>query len=397
MAQGIDGPRLWEHLRFLCEDIGPRLSGTPADERSVEYLAGHFRASGAEVTVQDYPCPGWEHQETQLALLGTGAPEVLAAVAQTFTQGCDVQAELAVVGTRHELEFRPDLEGKLLVVKGEAGSELALDRSPGLLAIEERRPLALIVVSSAEDVSSKLVRDPFLRVPAAAVSASVGQRLAASQGVPARLRIRARRYDSTGHNVIAHFPGATAGRIVVGAHYDTAAGTPGAADDASGTAILLELCALFGASRRRALGLDFIAFGAEEYGRHLRALGSVEYFRRHRERALSAQAAVQVDTVGTRGGNPQVYAMGWAHERKEEIVRILSAFPRTVVQEGPVMGSDHVPFFLHGIPVVVFMNSYRELPIHTPADTLELMDPDELACSAEAVAATVRHLAGVQG
>jgi aminopeptidase YwaD len=397
MARGIDRTRLWEHLRFLCEDIGPRLSGTPADESTVQYLAANFRSAGAEVTVQDYPCPGWEHEETRLALLGGGAPEALDAVAQTFTQGCDVEAKLAVVGTKHELEFRPDIEGTLLVVRGEAASELALDRNPGLLAIEERRPLAVIVVSTAENVSSKLIRDPFLRLPAAAVSASVGQRLVDSEGATARLQIRARRYDSTGHNVIAHLPGATAGRIVVGAHYDTAAGTPGATDDASGTAILLELCALFGASRRRALGLDFIAFGAEEYGRHVRALGSVEYFRRHRERALSAQAAVQVDTVGTRGGKPQVYAMGWAQERREEIVRLLSAFPRAVVQEGAVMGSDHVPFFLHGIPVVVFMNSYRELPIHTPADCLELMDPDELAHSGAAVTATVRHLAGVLG
>jgi len=396
MAAGMDRNRLWEHLRTLCEDIGPRLSGTPADERSVEYLATHFRRAGAEVTVQDYPCPGWEHQGTELVLLGSGEPQRLAAVAQTFTEGCDVRGELAVVGTRHELEFRPDLEGKLLVVHGEAGSELALNRNAGLLAIEERRPLAAMVVSGAEEVSSELIRDPFLRVPAAAVGVSVGRRLLESEGMLARLHIRARRYDSTGHNVIAHHPGTGVGRIVVGAHYDTAAATPGASDDASGTAILLELCSLFGASRRQTLGLDFIAFGAEEYGRHLRALGSVEYFRRHRERALSTQAAIQVDGVGTRGCTPQLYAMGWAPERRQELIRLLSAYPRTLVQDGPAMGSDHVPFFLHGIPVLVFMNSYRELPIHTPADSMELMDPVELAHTAEVVAATVSHLAGVE-
>lgn len=54
----IDPARLWEHLRVLCKEIGPRLSGTPGDERAVAYIAAHFRKHGASVEVQDYACPG---------------------------------------------------------------------------------------------------------------------------------------------------------------------------------------------------------------------------------------------------------------------------------------------------------------------------------------------------
>lgn len=389
----VDMERLWGHIRVLCEEIGPRLSGTPADERTVEYVAGHFRRCGAQVEVQDFPCPGWEQEATELALIGQAGPDPLPAVAQTFTEACDVEAELVGVGTGHELEFAPDLEGKVLVLYGELAAGLALNRNPTLLAAEERRPSAVIVVSSGETVSTKLIRDPFLCVPAAAVPHSVGLKLRENEGKPVRLRIRARRYDSTSHNVIGHLPGQQKGRIVVGAHYDTAAGTAGATDDASGTAVVLELCELFAATGKRRLGIDFIAFGAEEYGRHLRALGSVEYVRRHPAETAETRAAVQMDLVGTTTSPPKVHVMGWPPRQKEEILRVLRRFPRCIVDERLQMGSDHVPFYLHGVPVLAFMNGYASIPIHTPDDTMALMSPDELAFAAQVSAAVVRHTA----
>src|SRR3954467_15443036 len=87
--------RLWKHLETLCQDIGPRLSGTPADARAVDYIAGHFRRCGAQVVVQDFPCPAWDHESTALTVIDPGdraAPRILPAVAQTFSLPCDVEA-----------------------------------------------------------------------------------------------------------------------------------------------------------------------------------------------------------------------------------------------------------------------------------------------------------------
>ena len=249
----VDQERLWRHLRTLCQDIGPRLSGTAGDERAVSYIADHFRRCGARVEVQDFPCPSWEHDSTELWLLDGGEggdPAALPAVAQTFSLPCDVTAPLAAVGTRLELDLAPDLEGKILLLDGEAATGTALDRNPTLQLVEERRAAAVVVASAAETVATKLIRDPFLAVPAAAVPRAVGRQLRERAGTPVRLRIRARRYASTGHNVIGHLPGRGTARIAVAAHYDTAAGVPGATDNASGTAAVLELCERFGAAAR---------------------------------------------------------------------------------------------------------------------------------------------------
>jgi Iap family predicted aminopeptidase len=391
----VDKDRLWEHEKVLCVEIGPRLSGTRADERTVEYMAAHFERCGAEVEVQDYDCPGWEHEGTVLTLMTQTGPQILPAFAQTFTEACDVEAELAAVDTLHALEFRPDLEGKIILLEGEVGGPQAMNRNPTLLAVEERKPAAAIVVDQREEVSTKLFRDPFIRMPGAAVAPSVGGVLRENEGRRVRLQVRARRYDSTSHNVIGHLPGSEPGRIVVGAHYDTAAESPGAGDDGGGTAAVLELCEVFAAAGKRRLGIDFIAFGAEEYGRHLRALGSVEYVRRHLDRLLETEAVLQADGIGRAGAGVGAHVMGWHPARAAEVMKVLAQFPDCVADQQPRLGSDHVPFYIHHVPAILFGGTRRGMPIHTNADTIDLMGRDELALAAEVMGAVVQHLAGV--
>jgi aminopeptidase YwaD len=389
----VNGERLWDHLRVLCEELGPRLSGTPSDERTVEYVSEHFRRCGARVEVQNYPCPAWEHEATELSLLAGGVAEPLPAFAQTFTQACDVEARIIGVDTRDELEFAPDLEGKVLVLHGKMASGLTADRNPLLLTVEERRAAAVVVVSPDETVSTKLVRDPFLRVPAAAVAQSVGQKILESQGERLRLRIRARRYDSTGHNVIGRFPGKQEGHVVVAAHYDTAADSPGASDNASGTAVVLELCELFGTGDGQGLGVDFIAYGAEEYGRNGYNLGAVEYVRRHPAETSQARAVIEVDCVGTAALPPRVRVMGLSPLQREGILDVLRQFPRYNVDLRPETEAPHTSLNLRGVPALWFVNDYWKLPIHTEQDTIDLLSPDELAFCAEVTAATVQYLA----
>jgi aminopeptidase YwaD len=385
--------QLWEHVRFLSQHIGARLSGTPADESTVQYMAEHFRRCGAQVEVQDFACPGWELESAELTLLGGTGPKPLPVFAQTFTESCDVEAELTSVGTLHELEFRPDLESKVLLLYGETGKGLALNRNSTLLSVEERRPAAVIVMGPSGPVSTKLIRDPFLHVPAAAVEQSVGLRLREREGTRVRLKIRARRYESVSHNVIGRLRGEGPGHIVVGAHYDTAACSPGATDDASGTAVVLELCRMLGAAGGLKEGIDFIGFGAEEYGRHVRALGSVEYVRRHPAQLQSTRAVIQLDGVGLATGPVQAHVMGWPLEQKADVLRVLRRFPRCLTDERVELGSDHVPFYLHGIPALAFIGEYQSVPIHTAEDTMDLMSPDELAFTAEVAASVVHHLA----
>jgi aminopeptidase YwaD len=384
---------VWRHVQVLCEEIGPRLSGTPADDRAIEYIAAHMRRCGLETEIQDYPCPAWECSATELTLLRDGRRVVLPAVPQTFSPACDVEAELAGVGSLSELDLAPDLEGKALVVHGELASRLNTDRNPALLAAEDRKAAALIVVSPAQTVSTKLIRDPFAQLASVAVARSVGDALLSGEGGRIALHMETRRYDSTGHNVIARMNGNADRHILVAAHYDTAAMVPGAVDNASGTAVLLELCELFAALPRREQGIHFVAYGAEEYGRRGGAcLGAAEYVRRHPGDVARAEAIVEVDCVGTVTVPAAATLMGFPQALQQGILSVLAGFPRCAVKLRPDTEPTVTPFNVTGLPTVWFANDYPRLPIHTAQDNVDLLSPAEMASAAEMAGAVLERL-----
>jgi hypothetical protein len=104
-------------------------------------------------------------------------------------------------------------------------------------------------------------------------------------------------------NVVAEPPGLdpTRPHLVLGAHLDTVAVAPGAEDNASGVAVLLELARL-ASTRPTRLPVVLIAFGAEEPrgpGDDLHHFGSQHHVRQLSPRRLEAiRAMVSLDRVG---------------------------------------------------------------------------------------------------
>lgn len=100
------------------------------------------------------------------------------------------------------------------------------------------------------------------------------------------------------HNWILALPGAaTAGPaaapIIVGAHYDTVPGTPGADDNASGLAVLLEL-ARYCATQSLSRPVWFVAFDLEEYG----LLGSRAYAESLRLNGQAVHLMLSLEMLG---------------------------------------------------------------------------------------------------
>jgi Zn-dependent M28 family amino/carboxypeptidase len=84
--------------------------------------------------------------------------------------------------------------------------------------------------------------------------------------------------------------------VIIGAHYDSREGTPGADDNASGTAALLSLARTF-AKATPARTLRFVFFTNEEYFRQ-DLMGSLVYAKRCRERGENIVAMLSLETIG---------------------------------------------------------------------------------------------------
>jgi aminopeptidase YwaD len=204
--------------------------------------------------------------------------------------------------------------------------------------------------------------------------------------------------DRGSSNVVGTRPGhdPNYGTIYIGAHYDTVAGAPGANDNASGTAVMLELARVF-ATETMSPTLQFIAFGAEEGG----LIGSrifvsrLDFFDVHLSPGM-----INMDCVGY-GTGQVVSAVSFGYEQSRDLLRLIAETANDLGY-GMVPGSDgghsdHAPFATAGVPAAfVYTASLDGIcgpHYHKPGDIFETIDVEQMERTGQIVEASIRRLA----
>ena len=198
-------------------------------------------------------------------------------------------------------------------------------------------------------------------------------------------------------NVVATPPGyaATSPHVVVGAHLDTVPDTPGANDNASGVAILLELARL---ARARPLRLPvvFVAFGGEERRRRGVVTRSALFGSRAYVASLGAReraaihAVINLDMVGA---GRRVLVVGSANglvTRTMLTAASRAAIPARRVPSG-IFFSDSASFENVGIPVG-WLWAGDHPTLHSPRDVASVPQALELHRVATVAWETLRAL-----
>ena len=208
-----------------------------------------------------------------------------------------------------------------------------------------------------------------------------------------RVRIRGFPVDGgRSRNVVAWWPTARRHRVLVGAHIDTVRGSPGANDNASGVAVMLENARIF-AGRRQARWLRFIAFGSEEYGHNgAHHVGSQTFVRRlGRDGRRRVAGMISVDMVAD--GKPLI--VGSAGIGPPRMARTLH---RHLVRAGVDVAyrtvcdcSDNGPFERAGIPAA-FMWSDYEPSYHDDSDRPGNLQPGHVRRSGIALRYFLRRV-----
>ncbi|MCM0674835.1 M28 family metallopeptidase [Micromonospora phytophila] len=196
-----------------------------------------------------------------------------------------------------------------------------------------------------------------------------------------------RRRDVTGTNIHAAFPAASPGGVdlLLTAHYDGVGDhpglrQPGAADNASGVAVVLEAARILSTARAPGVGLSVALLDAEEVG----ALGSAHHSQRLRT-VGARPLIINVDGAGLLDHAAAVEAGGPAHA----LLALLDQAGRHTgvpLAAGPV-ASDNRRYAAAGLAAVGIgagMGGY-----HSPADMPDRVDPHTLAAVARLVVAAV--------
>ncbi|MEO1526664.1 MAG: M28 family metallopeptidase [Planctomycetota bacterium] len=237
-------------------------------------------------------------------------------------------------------------------------------------------------------------------------------------------------YDALGHqatNLIVEIPGSRRADeiVLLGAHYDTVYATPGADDNASAVAVLLEASRLLhGSAGTRSL--RFVAFACEEPPYfNFDAMGSQTHAKRSRQRGDNIVGMLCLEMVGyfrddlgsqkvpptipkslhrffpQRGnflaavGNLRSWKLGWTFRRgfkKATRMKLFSiSLPESIHE---IRLSDNSSFWDQGYPALMLTDtSYLRNPhYHTPEDTPEKLDYRRMTEVTYGVASALRRL-----
>ena len=222
--------------------------------------------------------------------------------------------------------------------------------------------------------------------------------------------------DTVMRNVIGILPGSKEGwgdqSVVVGAHYDHLGRGwpgalsinrgnihPGADDNASGVAVLLDLARVLSDRERPHRNIIFVVFTGEEAGRK----GSRHYVLNPGDfPAEKVMGMINLDTVGrlgTRQGKDRLLILGagsaseWVHIFRG--AGYVTGVPVQTVSD-ELDSSDHVSFQEAGVPAVQFFTG-AHLDYHKPSDTVDKVDADGLVKVASVAREAVEYLANREG
>jgi hypothetical protein len=217
------------------------------------------------------------------------------------------------------------------------------------------------------------------------IDADLQPRSFAFNRVEVRETIDVERAVKTVNNVTGWLPGQTDEYLIVGAHYDhlglgeqfsmapSLAGTvhPGADDNASGTAAVLELARYFAAQPKPKRGILFMTFAGEELG----LLGS-GYYANHPEMPLGkAVTMINLDMVGrVRDGKLYVGGVATGTTLRAELDRVKARYKMKLDYSDSGYGSsDHTSFTAKQVPVLFFFSGLHG-DYHKPSDTWDKID-----------------------
>jgi carboxypeptidase Q len=401
----------WNRLAELTDTFGPRFSGSDNLNRAIAWAVETMKKDGLEnVHTEPVTIPRWVRGNESLEIIDPphSVIPVLGLGGSIATPPAGIEAEVLVVSGRDDLDRRAaEAKGRIVLfnVPYTTYGDTVQYRANGASMAARHGAVGMLVRA----VGPMGHRTPHTggmtyaadapRIPAAAIAVEDAQRLQrlVTRGVAVRVRLKmAARFESDveSFNVVGEIRGreTPAEIVLVGCHFDSWDVGTGASDDAVGCIVTWETLRLMTAMNiRPKRTVRLVLFTNEENG--LR--GANSYRDRH-----SAVAGNHVFALESDSGVFAPARLGFSGSEAartvvHEIATLLAPLGmQTVINGGG--GADIGPIATLGkVPTMAYAgDSTRYFTIHhTPADTIDRIDPTEVSTAAASIAAMVYVIA----
>jgi carboxypeptidase Q len=404
VGEALASPFAWQRLSVLTDTIGNRLSGTPALDRAIQWAVEEMRRDGLEnVHTEPVMVPKWVRgAESAEIVEPTRQPMVMLGLGDSVgTRAEGIQAEVLGVRSFEELEAKSALaRGRIVFFNAPFTNygETVRFRSSGPSRAARYGAVAVLVRSVGLDglrtphTGALQYANDAPKIPAAAITTEDADRLQriADRGsrVVVRLKMDARfDADVESANVVGEIRGRERPEeiVVVSGHLDSWDVGSGATDDGGGCVVTWEALRLMKKlNLRPRRTVRVVLWTNEENG----GRGGLAYRDEHR-----AELPRHVLMLESDGGVFRPLGFGLtANEKARETVRAIATLLAGIAADqvnaggggadiGPSTQEAHIPSMSLDVD-----GSKYFLIHHTPADTIDKIDPVEMAKCAAAVA-----------
>jgi len=415
----------YEVLEHVSDQIGPRLSGSPQEAATVDYMKSQFQQLGLKVSEEPVKVPHWVRGDERAELVSfagmvPGAPQKIVVTAlggsvATSPQG--ITAPIVIVKRPEDLDTLPPdaFKGKIVLLDQAFDTQLAhagfpheayvrvvRQRVGGANKAAQLGALASLVrsIGSANlrlAHTGSVIYSGDRRIPAGAISsedADLIERLSDSGPVVMHLVLTPETLpDADSANVIADLRGSRFPEqvILVSAHLDSWDLGTGALDDGAGLGIIFQAAHAITSLHLTPLRtIRFMAWTNEEQG----GRGYYKYIDDHKVDLGNHVATFDID-VGT------CHPVGYTTDASARDMKMLQALTSVLQLQGAPLaqsssqGSDLTEYGVTTFdPLVDFRDFYDYH--HTAADTLDKADLGGLQDNSALVAVLAYALGAIE-
>ncbi|MBM4417779.1 MAG: M28 family peptidase [Chloroflexi bacterium] len=401
----------YRNLLHLCDIIGDRFGGSESERQGGAWLrdrAAQYGLAGARL--QEFRHLGWQRGPVTARIIAP-VDRAIDAIALPYSPSCDFEGEAIWVGQGEADDYEKlpadACQGKIVVSWAEStpppGGHASHRREKTGRALAHGARAFLFVNQNAGNmaITGSLTAGFEGELPALGLPLESGdyvRRLLERGPVRLRIQIASSFAETTSVNVLADLGPADRGGpfLITGAHYDAHDVAVGALDNTSGTVVVLEAArALKTVEALLAVPVRVILFACEEIG----LLGAWHYARAMAADLPRCRFVLNVDSpVKSHPGDESLSVCGFP-----ELVPHFTGMGQDLkysfeTRDRISAYADHFPFSVAGVPSGTLGSRPTSGMVgrgwgHTPADTVDKVNPKALQSAAALVARLLLRIA----
>lgn len=376
------------YLKTFCSVKPNRSTGSAGNKRATSFFAGVIKSNSYQIKKDYFDCLDFKIGKTFLRHKN----QCFKIYPSPFSLGCKVKSELITVSSIDEL-LKCNCERKILLMKGEICAEQLMPKNFVFYnpehhkkiysLLETKKPAVIITATEPKPelvgaiYPFPLIEDGDFDIPNCYCDKVVGEKLTGYKGKVFELNIKAKRIFTKACNVVARKNLQVDKKIVICAHIDARASTPGASDNASGVVVLLLLAEML-SDYHGDNCIEIVALNGED---HYSVAGQMGYLKHNQESLNKIILAINIDDVGYKKGKTSYTFYQCSGQTKQLVKKVFSKHMELIEGE-PWYNGDHMIFAQNSVETMALTSTNTAFLMknitHTQKDKPDIINFEKL-------------------